>query len=64
MDFQKVLAAVRMAGAAAPAFKALFEQAVQVFSPAEQQQLKDAYAEARERSDDAQEDFTAAGRGD
>lgn len=64
MDFAKVLAAVKLAGAAAPAFKALFDQAVQVFTPAEQSQLQDAYAAARAASDDAQDDFVSAGRGD
>lgn len=64
MDFSTVLAAVKLAGAATPAFKALFDQAVQVFSPAQQSELKAALAAARENSDDAQDDFVNAGQGD
>lgn len=63
MDFEKILAAVRLAGATTPAFMALFDQVVTVLSPAQQAELKDAYARARAESDDAQDDFTAAGRG-
>lgn len=64
MDFGKILETIALVGSDTPAFKALFDQAVLVFSSAEQEQLKEAYARARQRSDEAQEDFTAAGRGE
>lgn len=63
MDFGKVLAAVRLVGAATPAFEALFEQVKGLFNLTQQDQLQDAYDKAREASNDAQDDFTKAGRG-
>ena len=66
MDFTTVLniiKAVPKVVAEAPAFKALFDQAITVFKPAEQEQLKSAYRAARDRSDDAQDDFVQASRG-
>jgi hypothetical protein len=66
MNFSSVLSIIKGAPAIvaqAPAFKALFDQVLTVFKPGEQQQLKDAYAEARQRSDDAQDEFTDASRG-
>lgn len=46
-----ILAAIKLAGAAAPAAKALFDQAVTVFAEDDQEKLKAAYAEAIEASD-------------
>lgn len=63
MNFTAVLNAINLAGAAAPAFKALFETIVPLFSSDEQDQLKDAYAAAIKRSDAAQERFDDASRG-
>lgn len=66
MNFQTILRIIRGAPAViaqAPAFKELFDQVVTVFKPGEQEQLKSAYQQARQRSDEAQADFTKAGRG-
>jgi hypothetical protein len=49
--------------AAAPEFKALFDQFIQGFNDHDQARLKTAYAVARDRSDSAQEDFVDASRG-
>lgn len=53
MNLETVLRAMKLAGAATPAFTALFEAALSLFSESDQAQLKDAYAAARDRSDDA-----------
>lgn len=50
--------------AAAPEFKKLFDQVLLIFNEPEQEQLKTAYAKAREESDSAQEDFVKASKGD
>lgn len=63
MDFQAVLKIVQGATTAGPAFAALLDQVIPLFAGAEQAQLKDAYAKARQNSDDAQDDFVNAGRG-
>lgn len=63
MSFKDVLAAVQLAGAATPAFGALFAQAIKIFTPAEQDELKSAYETAKARSDQAQADFDDASRG-
>lgn len=63
MDFATILGIVKGAAEAGPAFKSLFEQVLTVFSPAEQDELKTAYAKARQGSDDSQSDFVDAGRG-
>lgn len=63
MNFTAVLNAINLAGAAAPAFKALFDTIVPLFSNDEQDQLKSAYATAIKRSDAAQEQFDDASRG-
>lgn len=64
MNFTAILNAINLAGAAAPAFKALFDTILPLFSDSEQDQLKEAYAAARQRSDDAQERFDDASRGE
>lgn len=67
MNFSTILGIVKGAPAIiaqAPAFKALFDQVVTVFKPGEQAELKAAYQAARDRSDDAQEGFVEASRGD
>ena len=67
MNISTVLGIIKSAPAIiakAPAFKALFDQALTVFSPAEQSELKAAYQAARDRSDAAQDDFVQASRGD
>lgn len=63
MNFTAILNAINLAGAAAPAFKALLETVLPLFSDGEQDQLKDAYAAAIERSNAAQERFDDASRG-
>lgn len=66
MNFTSVLGIIKNAPAIvaqAPAFKALFDQVVTVFKPAEQAELKSAYQAARDRSDDAQADFEEARKG-
>lgn len=64
MDFTTILKIVQGAATAGPAFAALFAQVKTVFSDNEQDQLQDAYDQARRASDAAQDDFVAAGRGD
>lgn len=63
MNFTAVLNAINLAGAAAPAFKALFDTVLPLFSDGEQEQLKEAYAAAKARSDAAEERFDDASRG-
>ena len=63
MNLDAIMNAVKLAGSATPAFKSLFDQILPLFGDAEQGQLKDAYAAARKASDDAQDDFVQAGRG-
>jgi hypothetical protein len=63
MILATVLEAIKLVGSATPAFDALFHQVLPLFGHAEQRQLKDAYAAARQSSDDAQDDFVRAGRG-
>lgn len=62
MNIEAVLRAVQLAGAAAPAFKALFEEVLPLFSSADQDRLKSAYQAAQERSDAAHEDVQQAAR--
>lgn len=50
--------------AAAPEFKALFDEFVKGYNTTDQATLKSAYQEARDRSDSAQNDFLDASRGD
>lgn len=64
--FQTVLGAIRSAPAivaAAPQFVEIVQGVMPLFTGAEQDELKTALAEARKRSDDAQDDFVEAGRG-
>lgn len=63
MNFANVLNAINLAGSAAPAFKALLDTVLPLFTSDEQTTLKDAYAAAIKRSDDAQERFDDASRG-
>jgi hypothetical protein len=63
MNFDTVLQIVKGAATAGPAFKSLLDQVLPLFSEREQDELKSAYAAAREGSDAAQADFTEAGRG-
>lgn len=46
MSLDKVIAALLMIGSDLPAFKALFEEVVQTFGPADQATLRQTYAEA------------------
>lgn len=62
IPFAAVMGAIKLAGAAAPAFKALFDQVVPLFSETDQAKLKDAYAQARARSDAAHEGLQDAAR--
>lgn len=63
LNFRTILGIVQTAVSAGPAFEALFQQVLPLFSKQEQDELKSAYAKAREGSDDAQDDFVNAGRG-
>lgn len=66
MNFTLILSLVQALPkvvAAAPEFKALFDQLLHGFNESEQAQLKSAYQTARDRSDSAQEDFQDASRG-
>lgn len=49
--------------AAAPQFVDLVQGVMPIFSGAQQDELKSALAQARQRSDEAQADFVKAGRG-
>lgn len=64
--FQTVLAAVRSAPkiiAAAPQFAEIVHGVMPLFNGAQQDELKSALQQARQRSDEAQTDFVKAGRG-
>lgn len=49
--------------ASAPAFIDIVQGVLPIFNGAQQDELKSALAAARKRSDDAQDDFVKAGRG-
>lgn len=51
--FDRVLHTATLVGAELPAYKALFDQVVELFSPATQDELKARYAEAIKTSDAA-----------
>lgn len=53
MQLDKVIAAVLMIGSDLPAFKALFEQVLHSFGPADQATLRQTYAEAIAAADKA-----------
>lgn len=59
----KVVNGARQAVAAAPEFIELAQSVMPIFTGAQQDELKSALAAARQRSDDAQDDFVKAGRG-
>jgi hypothetical protein len=63
INFAMMLNAVKLAGSATPAFKAIFDHVLPMFTGAEQDALKTAYQAARLASDDAENDFVQAGRG-
>ena len=51
LSLQGVLGAIGQAGSHLPAFKALFDQAIETFGPDDQATLKNALAKARQQSD-------------
>ena len=51
LDLDAVLAALKAAGAATPAFKALYDQLLPLFAEADQAKLKAAHAEAMADND-------------
>lgn len=53
MNVDKVLQTLLMVGADFPAYKALFDEVMLLFSDADQQTLKDAYTQAMATSDAA-----------
>lgn len=63
MTLEAVLAALKLAGAAAPAFKSLFNTVKGTFSEKDQETLQAAYDEEIAASDDVQEDFEEARKG-
>lgn len=63
LDFGKIMKIVQGAVGAGPAFGALLGQVKTLFGENEQAALQDAYDKARAESDDAQDDFVKAGRG-
>lgn len=67
MNYTMILTLIRalpQVVAAAPEFKALFDEFIKGFSDDEQEELKSAYQHARDTSDSAQQDFLDASRGD
>lgn len=53
MDIRKIIETLLLIGADLPAYKALFDQVLDLFAEDDQAKLKDAYAQARARSDAA-----------
>jgi hypothetical protein len=60
MNLTTILSAMKLVGAATPAFKALFDQVLPLFSSSDQTKLKDAYQRARTESDAADADLRDA----
>lgn len=63
LAFSTILNIVRTATQEGPAFVALFNQVKTLFTPQEQAQLQSAYDQAMRRSDEAEDDFVKASRG-
>lgn len=57
MKVLDIVKAMKLAGAATPAFKALFDQAVSTFREDEQDVLKTAYASVQENTDEVHADL-------
>jgi len=59
LNLETILGIVTQVGVATPAFAALFDQVVDLFEPADQDTLKQAYAAARLASDAAHDTLQA-----
>lgn len=62
VDFTTVLKTIDLIGSATPAFKALFDAVMVLFSEEDQEKLKEAYKNARARSDEAHENLQDAAK--
>jgi hypothetical protein len=66
MDLTKIIRAMTLAGAPLPAFKALLDEVMELFSEQDQATLKEAYEDAKLENDEGhqrlQEKLAAASR--
>lgn len=56
-SFASILNAIGQVGSATPAFKAIFDSVIHTFNKPQQDQLKQALADARAKSDDLHGDL-------